>query len=100
MATGEVNFLIKYGEACHEKNVPVLHGLLLALPVILAGQPSEAFVATLSTHASLRKTLETVAPDYKKNASYALIATAIEAIEARSEVTICMNQDLNSQLSN
>lgn len=98
MSAAEVTFLVAYGEVQHTFDAGRLWGLLLALPVILANHPSEAFVSQLITHGSLREDLLRLAPDYKESIPHALIATAIEAVESRAAEAQCMNVDLNSQI--
>lgn len=97
-SAGEVAYLLAYGELQYTFSEGKAWGLLMALPVIMASQPTEGFVAILCTHNTLRSALGTLVPNYMDDVRYAYIVTALDTLEERQVGYMRMNSDLHSQL--
>lgn len=96
----EVSFVIKYLDARRKNNSAVLIDLLMVLPVVMAHNPSSAFVATMSMldNGGLRADLIACEPMYHTKPELALVGTAIDAIYAMQPQALDLAQMLQSQL--
>lgn len=78
----------------------VLVGLLFALPLILANEPSDLFVCMLASFPDngLRGDLERVVPDYRQRPEYAVVGTAVDSIMQRRDEALQQVKNLQSAL--
>jgi len=80
----EWTFITQYRKARRDANTDTMRDMLLALPVLLANEPTSAFLATLSflDNGGMTADLLRCEPHYNQKPEFALVGTAIDAIGA------------------
>lgn len=98
-ATCEVHFLEEYLAAADAADDAKLRRVLQLLPIVMAHSTSTAFSVTLSTmEPPLLAVYHRVFPDYRSNYRYALIGTAIDALENERSDHVEFLHNLQSKL--
>ena len=80
----EWSFIIQYLKARRDANPDTMRDMLLALPVLLANEPTSAFLSTLSflDNGGIGADLRRCEPHYNQKPEFALVGTAIDTIAA------------------
>tara|TARA_B110000902_G_scaffold267235_2_gene359380 strand:+ start:12293 stop:12613 length:321 start_codon:yes stop_codon:yes gene_type:complete len=96
----EASYVISYLNARRNNELLVLKDMLIALPVLLTNEPSNAFVATLAMldNGGLHNDLLRCEPLYHTKPQFALVGTAIDAVLALQPQALELAQMLQAQL--
>jgi hypothetical protein len=95
---GEIYFMVQYNRARTADDPAAIYDVISTLPILMAADPSEGFVALLATMGTLDADMRRHRPNYRADAAHALFATAVDAVSARVATCAAMNNDLQTLL--